>query len=212
MRSASECVGRRRHCRCDRRTHSDAERTCTCRSNSVHTAWHDTDSTILSCLAWRCELVSMRIALSSLYFAICHSKDEPSGSNSSIRCISAPVPSDRITVPSSLVGILPSPSLSNSENASLYSATLPMRQLSCCSQWPHRACTLANKIEYIDCGYADGNAQIWPPKIVHSPGDPDPHVHTWFFVSTLGSHHKRHLDHLSRFVGLTLRLCNSDAD
>ena len=28
VRSASECVGRRRHCRCDRRTHSDAERTC----------------------------------------------------------------------------------------------------------------------------------------------------------------------------------------
>jgi len=26
--SASECVGRRRHCRCDRRTHSDTERTC----------------------------------------------------------------------------------------------------------------------------------------------------------------------------------------
>ena len=28
VRSASECVGRRRHCLCDRRTHSDAERTC----------------------------------------------------------------------------------------------------------------------------------------------------------------------------------------
>ena len=27
VRAASECVGRRRHCRCDRRTHSDAERT-----------------------------------------------------------------------------------------------------------------------------------------------------------------------------------------
>jgi len=28
VRFVSECVGRRRHCRCDRRTHSDAERTC----------------------------------------------------------------------------------------------------------------------------------------------------------------------------------------
>ena len=33
VRSASECVGRRRHCRCDRRTHSDAERTC--RADSI---------------------------------------------------------------------------------------------------------------------------------------------------------------------------------
>ena len=28
VRFVSECVGRRRHCRCDRRTHSDAERAC----------------------------------------------------------------------------------------------------------------------------------------------------------------------------------------
>jgi len=51
VRSASECVGRRRHCRCDRRTHSDAERTC--RTDSVHTAAPDATQTGPSCRVWR---------------------------------------------------------------------------------------------------------------------------------------------------------------
>ena len=38
--SVSECVGRRS---------ATAERTC--RADSIHIAWHDTDSTVLSCLA-----------------------------------------------------------------------------------------------------------------------------------------------------------------
>ena len=39
---------------CDRRTHSDAERTCLNWLNSldsIHTAWYDPDRTVLSCLA-----------------------------------------------------------------------------------------------------------------------------------------------------------------
>ena len=38
-----------RAAQCDRRTHSDAERTC--RADSIHTARHDTDRTVLSSLA-----------------------------------------------------------------------------------------------------------------------------------------------------------------
>ena len=58
VRSASECVGRRRHCRCNRRTHSDAERTCravgptqfTWPDTTTHAMWHPM-LVVLSCLA-----------------------------------------------------------------------------------------------------------------------------------------------------------------
>ena len=42
MRSASECVGRRRHCRCDRWTHSDAECTCPAVGPTQFTPSHQT--------------------------------------------------------------------------------------------------------------------------------------------------------------------------
>jgi len=45
------CVEVRRAAQCDRRTHSDAERTC--RADSVHTATTDTTQTGLSCRVWR---------------------------------------------------------------------------------------------------------------------------------------------------------------
>ena len=51
MRSASECVGLLRHCRCDRRTHSDTERTCRAVGPTQFTSpdTTDTDRTVLSC-------------------------------------------------------------------------------------------------------------------------------------------------------------------
>ena len=56
LRSASECVGRRMHCRCDRRTHSDAERTCRAIRPTQFTP-PDTTQTAVSCRVWRgCEL------------------------------------------------------------------------------------------------------------------------------------------------------------
>ena len=51
-RSVSECVGRHRHCRCDRRTHSDAERTCRAVGQTQFTP-PDTTQTALSCPVWR---------------------------------------------------------------------------------------------------------------------------------------------------------------
>ena len=50
VRSASECVGRRRYCRCDRRTHSEAERTCQAVGPTQFTP---PDTTGLSCLVRR---------------------------------------------------------------------------------------------------------------------------------------------------------------
>ena len=52
VRSASECVGRRRHCRCDRRTHSDTERTCVAVGATQFTP-PDTTQTARSCRVWR---------------------------------------------------------------------------------------------------------------------------------------------------------------
>ena len=51
-RTSAFSVGVCRAAQCDRRTHSDAERTC--RADSIHSAWHDTDvCRILSCRVWR---------------------------------------------------------------------------------------------------------------------------------------------------------------
>jgi len=57
VRSASGCVGRRRHCRCDRRTHSGAERTCRA-VGPTQFAPPDTTQTALFCRVCRgrCEL------------------------------------------------------------------------------------------------------------------------------------------------------------
>jgi len=49
--SVGVCRGRRRHCRCDRRTHSDAECTSRVVGQTQFTPPDTTDSTVLSCLA-----------------------------------------------------------------------------------------------------------------------------------------------------------------
>ena len=49
--SVGVCRGRRRHCRCDRRTHSDAERTSRVVGQTQFTPPDTTDSTVLSRLA-----------------------------------------------------------------------------------------------------------------------------------------------------------------
>ena len=60
------CIRVYRAAQCDRRTHSDAERTCPVVSSHRHTR-HDETVLSVSCLAWRCELALSVCKLYGVY-------------------------------------------------------------------------------------------------------------------------------------------------